>query len=119
MGDLVRGEMRVYLADHADFGSLRTWLAEVPEVSAEPVPRASRPGEQGDVWDFLSVLFGTGGAAAVAVNALTTWIESRMVHARIVIGDTEVELRGHDPEALERLVAAAGRAAGEVTGSGS
>jgi hypothetical protein len=112
--------MRVYLADHADMDSLCRWLAEVPGVHAEPVSRPARPGEQGGVWDFLSVLFGTGGAVAVTVNALTTWIESRMTHARIVIGDTEVELRGSDPEALERLITAAGRAAasGEVT-SGS
>jgi hypothetical protein len=116
----MRTEMKVYLADHADIESLRRWLADVPGVDAQPISRPSRPGEQGGVWDFLSVLLGTGGAVTVTVNALTTWIESRMTHARIVIGDTEVELRGSDPEALERLIAAAGRASasGEMT-SGS
>ncbi|MCS7481372.1 hypothetical protein ACFFQW_23285 [Umezawaea endophytica] len=108
-------ELRVYLVDNGGIGSLRTWLADVPEASVEPVPRASRPGEQGDAWDFLSVLCGTGGAVTVVVNALATWIESKVTHARVVIGETEVELRGPDPEALTRLVRAAGeieRAAG-------
>lgn len=103
-------ELRVYLADSHGIGSLRTWLEDVPGVMAEPVPGASRPGEQGDAWDFLSVLCGTGGAVTVVLNALATWIESKVTHARVVVGQTEVELRGPDPEALARLV----RAAGEI-----
>ncbi len=101
-------EIQVYLADNEGIGSLRSWLQDVPGVSAEPIAGASRTGEQGDAWDFLSVLCGTGGAVTVMVNALTTWIESKVTHARVVIGQTEVELRGPDPEALARLVQAAG-----------
>ena len=108
-----RTEMRVYLADNNDIGSLRTWLDDVPGTDAEPVPSPFRPGEQGDAWDFLSVLCGTGGAVTVTVNALATWIESKVTHARVVIGGTEVELRGPDPEALAKLVEAAGKAAGD------
>ncbi len=53
---------------------------------------------------------GTGGALTLSLNALTTWIESKVTHARVVIGQTEVELRGPDPKALERLVEAATKA---------
>lgn len=105
MGEI---ELRVFLADNAGIGSLRAWLDDVPEVLAEPVARSSQPGEQGDAWDFLSVLCGTGGAVTVVVNALATWIESKVTHARVMVGRTEVELRGPDPEALARLVQAAG-----------
>ncbi|TCO55644.1 effector-associated constant component EACC1 [Actinocrispum wychmicini] len=104
-------EMRIYLADTNDIDSLRRWLDDVPDISSEPVPSPSRPGEQGDAWDFLSVLCGTGGAMTIGLNALTTWIESKLTHARIVVGETEVVLRGPDPQALERLVEAARKAA--------
>ena len=104
-------EIRVYLADDSDIGSLGAWLADVPEVDTTPVPGPSRPGEQGGAWDFLSVLCGTGGAVKFALDALTTWIESKATRARVKIGDVEMELSGPDPEALERLIEAAGKAA--------
>jgi hypothetical protein len=104
-------EIRVYLGDGGDIDSLRVWLNGVPEVSAAPMSRPSRPGEQGDAWEFLSVLCGTGGAVTVAINAVATWVESRAIRAKVRIGETEVELRGPDPEALARLAEAALRAA--------
>ncbi|HEY0694325.1 MAG TPA: hypothetical protein VGD71_35475 [Kribbella sp.] len=103
-------EIQIYLADNSDIDSLGRWLGDVPDVSAEPVPSPSGPAEQGDAWDFLSVLCGSGGAAAVAVRALATWIESKVTHARVKIGDVEVVLRGPDPEALGRLVEASSKA---------
>lgn len=102
-------EIRVYLADSGDVGSLGAWLQDVPDVGTTPVASSPRPGEQGGAWDFLSVLCGTGGAVKFAVDALTTWIESKATHARVKIGEVEVELRGPDPVALERLMDAAGR----------
>jgi hypothetical protein len=107
----MRVEIRVYLADCGGIGSLGAWLADVPDVATTPVPGPVRPGEQGGAWDFLSVLCGTGGAVTLAVNALTTWIESKATHARVKIGEVEMELNGPDPEALERLIEAAGKAA--------
>ncbi|WP_410579138.1 effector-associated constant component EACC1 [Amycolatopsis sp. lyj-108] len=106
--DTEKIEIQVYLAGNDGIGSLQAWLQDVPGVLVEPVAGVSRTGEQGDAWDFLSVLCGTGGAVTVAVNALATWIESKVTHARVVVGQTEMELRGPDPEALTRLVQAAG-----------
>lgn len=104
-------EIKVYLADESDIGSLGAWLADVPEVDTTPVPVSARPGEQGGAWDFLSVLCGTGGAVKFALDALTTWIESKATRARVTFRDVEVELSGPDPVALERLIEAAGKAA--------
>jgi Effector Associated Constant Component 1 len=104
-------QIRIYLADNSDIDSLHSWLDGIPDISAESVPSPSGPGHQGDVWDFLSMLCGTGGAVTVGLNALTTWIESKATHARVVIGKVEVMLRGPDPEALARLVEAAKEAA--------
>lgn len=104
-------EIRVYLADSGDIGSLGAWLQDVPDVGTRPVPGPSRPGEQGGAWDFLSVLCGTGGAVKFALDALTTWIDSKATRARVKIGDVEIELSGPDPQALERLIEAAGKAA--------
>ncbi|HKS47451.1 MAG TPA: hypothetical protein VJT49_20550 [Amycolatopsis sp.] len=103
-------EIRIYLADSSGIDSLRAWLDDIPRVTTEPVTRPLRPGEQGGAWDFLSVLCGTGGAVTVALKALTTWIESKVTHARVTIGDAEVELHGPDPEALARLTDAASKA---------
>lgn len=103
-------EIKIYLADNGDIDSLCTWLGGIPDISLEAVPSPSGPGEQGDAWDFLAVLCGTGGALTVGLRSLTTWIESKVTHARVVIGETEVELRGPDPQALERLVEAATKA---------
>ena len=100
-------EIKVYLADDSGIGSLGAWLRDVPDAEIASVAGPSRPGEQGSAWDFLSVLCSTGGAVTLAVNALATWIDSKATHARVKIGDVEVELRGPDPEALERLMAAA------------
>ncbi|TCO60759.1 effector-associated constant component EACC1 [Actinocrispum wychmicini] len=102
--------IRVYLADNTDIDLLGRWLGDVPDVSTEPVPSPSGPAEQGDAWEFLSVLCGSGGAAAVALRALAIWIESKVTHARVKIGDVEVVLRGPDAEALARLVEASGKA---------
>jgi hypothetical protein len=104
-------EIRVYLADSGDVSSLGAWLEDVPEVSTKPVPSPARPGEQGGAWDFLSVLCGTSGAVKFALDALTTWLESKATHARIKTGEVEMELRGPDPEALKRLIDAASKAA--------
>ncbi|MGC7096030.1 effector-associated constant component EACC1 [Amycolatopsis lurida] len=104
-------QLTVRLADSAEIGSLHTWLASIPDIESRPVARPARPGEQGDVWEFLAVLCGTGGAVTVAINAVATWIESKITHAKVRIGETEVELRGPDPEALARLVEAARKAA--------
>jgi hypothetical protein len=109
-------EIRIYLADNSDIDSLRDWLDDIPDISAEPVPSPSSPGHQGDVWDFLSMLCGTGGAVTIGLNALTTWIESKVTHAEVVIGEVKVVLRGRDPEALERLVEAAREAAQDGDG---
>jgi Effector Associated Constant Component 1 len=103
-------EIKVYLADISSIGSLSAWLEDVHDVDTHPVPRPSRPGEQGDAWDFLSVLCGTSGAVKFALDALTTWIESKATHARVKLGEVEIELRGPDPQALERLIDAAGKA---------
>jgi hypothetical protein len=103
-------EIRVDLADDGDVDSLRLWLSDVREVRAVPEPLPSRPGEQGDPWGFLSVLCGTGGAVTVALNALTTWIESKATRVKVRIGETEVELSGPDPKALAQLIEAAGKA---------
>ncbi|WP_034484638.1 effector-associated constant component EACC1 [Actinomadura oligospora] len=104
-------EIRIYLADSSSMDLLRAWLGDIPDVTVEPVARPPRPGEQGGAWDFLNVLCGTGGAVTVTLKALTTWIESKATHARVRIGDAEIELDGPDPEALARLVEAANKAA--------
>ncbi|MFE6055007.1 hypothetical protein ACFQ6N_30010 [Kitasatospora sp. NPDC056446] len=101
-------ELRIYLGDGRGMDSLRAWLDDVQGVSTEPVPAPSGPGEQGDVWAFLSVVCGAGGAITVALNALSTWVESRVTQVRVRVGETEVELRGPDPDALARLLNAAG-----------
>ena len=104
-------EIKVYLADDNGISLLSAWLQDVPDVGTTPVSSPPCPGEQGGAWDFLSVLCGTTGAVKFAIDALTTWIESRATHARVKIGEVEMELRGPDPQALERLIDAAGKAA--------
>jgi hypothetical protein len=104
-------EIKVYLAEDGGIGSLGAWLQDVPEVATTPVPGPSRPGEQGGAWEFLSVLCGTGGAVKFALDALTTWIESKSTRVRVKIGDVEMELSGPDPQVLEGLIEAASKAA--------
>jgi hypothetical protein len=102
-------EVRVSVADSSDMVLLGRWLNDVPDVDTRLVPSPSGRGEQGGAWDFLGVLCGTTGAVKFALDALATWIESKATHARVKIGEVEVELRGPDPEALGRLMAAAGK----------
>jgi Effector Associated Constant Component 1 len=86
---------------------LRQWLRDVHDVRIEPVTAPSKPGEQGDAWDFLVALCASGGAVPVLLGALSSWIEARVTKVRVKVQDVEVELTGTDPEALEVLLNAA------------
>ncbi|GAB2829877.1 hypothetical protein GCM10027176_37840 [Actinoallomurus bryophytorum] len=108
-------ELRIYLADGSDIDSLRAWLGDIPSVTTEPVARPPQPGEQGGAWDFLMVLCGTNGAVHFALQALTTWIESKETSARVKHGDIEIKLRGPDSEAIARMMEAINPAAQNET----
>jgi hypothetical protein len=99
-------QIRIYPEDAGDLVSLRDWLADIREVGVVPVPRETRPGEQGGIWGSLAVACGEGGAATVLVRALTTWIESRVTTLRVKTDDgTELVLKTSDAaELAPRLI---------------
>jgi Effector Associated Constant Component 1 len=107
-------EVRITPTDSTDVPRLQQWLRDVRDVRIEPVTSESKPGEQGDSWDFLVALCATGGAVPVLLGALRSWIEARVTKVRVKIHDVEVDLTGTDPEALEALLKAARNSAPSV-----
>jgi hypothetical protein len=107
-------EVRITPTDSTDVPRLQQWLRDVRDVRIEPVTAPSKPGEQGDPWDFLIALCATGGAVPVLLGALRSWIETRVTKVRVKIQDVEVELTGTDPEALETLLKAARKSAPSI-----
>jgi Effector Associated Constant Component 1 len=100
-------EVRITPANSMDTSRLQQWLRTVRDVRTEVVTATSKPGEQGDAWDFLVAVCATGGAVPVLLGAVSSWIEARVTKVRVKIRDIEVELTGTDPEALEILLKAA------------
>ncbi|MFD9636832.1 effector-associated constant component EACC1 [Streptomyces violascens] len=57
------------------------------------------------VWEFLSIICGTGGAATVAVRTIGTWIASTVTKIRIKVGDDEFVIEARNAEAVLPRVA--------------
>jgi hypothetical protein len=70
---------------------MHDWLTGLSSTTVTPVPKEARAGEQGTAWDVLTVACQTGGAATVAVQALKTWLESRVTTIRVKLGEAEIE----------------------------
>lgn len=59
--------------------ALKNWLDEIRELRgrSDVVVLPTEPGYQGGVTDVLTVALGSGGAAALLVNALPKWLAMR------------------------------------------
>lgn len=90
--------LAIGVEDDTEFDSLHDWLTGLSGTTVAAVPKQARAGEQGTAWDVLTVACETGGAATVAVQALKTWLESRVTTIRVKIGTADVEVKSTDSE---------------------
>lgn len=96
--------------------SLTVWLKDEDGLRGQvrTVPRPMRPGTLGGVLDAIVVTVGQGGAGALAVSAVVTWLRQRTTEVTIRItranGESAVELsakrvRSMDAAELRGVVA--------------
>ena len=96
--------------------SLAVWLKDEDGLRGQvrTVPRPMRPGTLGGVLDAIVVTVGQGGAGALAVSAVVTWLRQRTTEVTIRItradGESAVELsakrvRSMDAAELRGVVA--------------
>jgi hypothetical protein len=90
--------LAIQVEDDTEFDSLQDWLTGLSGADVTAVPKQHRAGQQGTAWDVLTVACETGGAATVAVQALKTWLESRVTTIRVKIGESDIEVKSTDSE---------------------
>ncbi|MFF1909618.1 hypothetical protein [Kitasatospora sp. NPDC058218] len=67
--------------------ALRDWLVLEDEFRGrvELVRSVPEPGRMGTAFDLLAVALGSGGAGAVLVQALTTWLTQRRADVTVTV----------------------------------
>ncbi|MET7880334.1 hypothetical protein ABZS52_25820 [Micromonospora profundi] len=86
-----------------DLHSLFGWLQRTDEFRGRvrTVPRQPGPHEMGGAVEMVSVALGSGGAGAVLVGALTTWLQTRRarITVELAVDETGETLRRVEVEA--------------------
>lgn len=92
---------------------LFNWLGSEDELRGRvrPQRRAPKPGEMGSAVELLTVAVGSGGAVAVLIQSVCTWLTSRGADVKVTVTTAdgrrvEVDVRrAADPAAVLREVA--------------
>ncbi|GGO26729.1 effector-associated constant component EACC1 [Microbispora bryophytorum] len=92
---------------------LFNWLGSEDELRGRvrPQRRAPEPGEMGASVELLTVAVGSGGAVAVLIQSVCTWLTSRRTDVKVTVTAAdgrriEVDIRrAADPAAVLREVA--------------
>jgi hypothetical protein len=100
---------------------LYEWLGLEDELRGRvrPLRRAPKPGEMGASVELLTVALGSGGAVAVLIQSVCTWLTSRGADVKVTVSAAdgrriEVDIRrAADPAAVLREVAEQFPATGE------
>ncbi|MFY1599451.1 effector-associated constant component EACC1 [Micromonospora sp. WMMD737] len=83
--------------------SLFSWLQRTDELRGRvrTLPRQPGPHEMGGAVEMVSVALGSGGAGAVLVGALTTWLQTRRarISVEFVVDEAGETLRRVEVEA--------------------
>lgn len=101
--------------------ALRNWLACEDELRGQVQPHreSPEPGQMGATVQLLTVALGSGGALAVLMQSLCTWLTSRGTDITITVSaadgrQIEVDVRrASDPQAVLREVSEIFHAADE------
>jgi hypothetical protein len=98
------------VSDPSQLRSLQSWLERVPDVRVVRAAVDPVLGEQG-AWDLLTVVAGSGGALAVAIQTLPEFIRSRRSIVTLTMkfdGGKEFTLHAENldqlPEIIEKIL---------------
>jgi hypothetical protein len=120
--------MDIFPESMVSLNALKLGFSESPELDvAVLVDTTVDRHRNAEMWEFLSVLCGTGGAVSVAIGTLGQWIATRVTTIRIRVDGAEfvIESRNADEilpqvaEALKESIRQSGPSQGELPkGSG-
>lgn len=102
--------LSIRVEDGEQLADLETWFGGHTGIYVARVNGKSAPNAQGSVWDFLTVVCGSGGALTAAVRALQLWIEARVTVVHITAGGKTFTVHTSDVRTMMPVVEAAARA---------